>query len=169
MEMHIARFAVFSLAGLAFFAGCGSSNEDAAPDSATVENEQPAHDPHDVPLTEEQKDALRQGVTGYADAIAKIKSYRDRIRDAVAAGNPPDAHRPLDELDVILEYMPTVARDTNVARTDWERVNTSAQQLRERFDQVHAQIDAGEQPNYDAVSADVDAAISRLESISASQ
>ena len=79
------------------------------------------------------------------------------------------AHRPLDELDVVLEHVPEVARATNIPKTQWETVNTSAQALRESFNKLHAQIDAGEQPSYEAVAADIDAAISRLESVPASQ
>jgi hypothetical protein len=46
-------------------------------------------------------------------------------------------------------------------------VNTSAQQLRDSFNKVHAQIDAGEKPNYQAVSDAIETAIGRLESVPA--
>jgi hypothetical protein len=45
-------------------------------------------------------------------------------------------------------------------------VNTSAQQLRESFNKVHAQVDAGEEPDYQAVSGEIDAAIARLDGVS---
>jgi hypothetical protein len=119
------QFSFLALIGLTLLAGCGSSQEPAAGPSAPASTEQAAHDPHDVPLTDEQKDTLRQQLASYPDAVAKIKSYRDTIRDAIAAGQPAKAHRPLDELDVVLEHLTTVARDSNVARTNWESAGRS--------------------------------------------
>jgi hypothetical protein len=46
-------------------------------------------------------------------------------------------------------------------------VNTAAQGLRDSFNAVHAQIDAGETPDYDAVAADVDSALARLRAVEA--
>jgi hypothetical protein len=154
---------------VSFVVGCGSNSSPAPNDTVQTEMDAAAPDPHDIPLTDEQKEALRQGLQNYPDAVAKINSYRDAIRDAVSAGTPTQAHRPLDELDVVLEHMPEVARSSNIPKTQWETVNTSAQALRDSFNKLHAQIDAGEQSSYEAVAADIDAAISRLESVPASQ
>ena len=167
MKKELFTLASLSVVGLIFSVGCGSQNEPAAESDPPAGAAAPAHDPDDIPLTEQQKESLRQGVRSYGEALGKIKSYRDTIRDAVAAGNPAKAHRPLDELDVVLEHLPTVARNHNVPRAEWETVNTSAQLLRDSFNKVHAQIDAGEKPDYQAVSGDVDAAIGRLEAASA--
>jgi hypothetical protein len=167
MKKKLTMLALLPLLGLMFSIGCGSQDEPAPNSDSKTGTTAPAHDPDDVPLTESQKDSLRQGVKNYADALARVKSYRDTIRDAVAAGDPTKAHRPLDELDVVLEHLPAVARDNNVPRTEWETVNTSAQQLRDSFNKVHAQIDGGEKPDYQAVSGDIDGAIGRLEAVSA--
>jgi hypothetical protein len=167
MLKELTRLAFLPLVGLVFSIGCGPQSEPAPQSGSQAGTAAPAHDPGDIPLTDAQKESLRQGVKSYADALTQIKSYRDTIRDAVAAGNPAKAHRPLDELDVVLEHLSTVARDHNVPRTEWETVNTSAQQLRDSFNKVHAQIDGGEKADYQAVSADIDAAIGRLEAVSA--
>jgi len=158
--------ALLPLAGLLFSTGCNSSSETAVQSDPHAGTAAPAHDPDDVPLTDAEKEALQQGIGSYANALLEIKSYRNTIRDGVNAGDPAKAHRPLDELDVVLEYLPTVARDSNVPRTQWETVNTSAQQLRDLFNQVHTQIDAGEEPDYQAVAAGIDAAIARLDGVS---
>jgi len=147
--------------------GCDSTSDQPAANAPAAGAGEAAHDLHDVPLTQQQIEALRSGIADYSDALARIKSYRDAIRDAIAAGDPPTAHRPLDELDIVLQHLTTVARNSNVARTNWESVNTSAQQLRDLFNQVHAEIDAGAAPDFQARAADVDAAIQRLESIPA--
>ena len=128
-----------------------------------------AHHSHDDPLTDEQTKALEDGLASYEDALSKIKSYRDKIRDEIAAGEPAHAHRPLDELNVVLNKLTEVARDNNVPKSDWEAVNTNAQTLRDEFNKVHAQIDAGQEPDYDSVSASVDTAIAALEAIKASE
>jgi len=165
MKKNLFTLVSLSVIGLVFSVGCNSQSEPAAGDGPQASTLAPAHDPHDVPLTEAERESLRQSLASYADAVTQIKSFRDSIQQALASGKPAEAHRPLDELDVVLEHMPVVARDNNVPRTQWETVNTSAQQLRDSFNQVHAQIDASEEPDYGAVAADIAAALSRLEGV----
>lgn len=165
MKAQFSTCTVWIFVGLMFSLGCDSKSEPPPIQESENAAPAPAHDPDDIPLTEAQKEALRQGVKDYADALAQIESYRDTIRDAVAAGNPAKAHRPLDELDVVLEHLPTAARDSRVPKTEWEMVNTSAQQLRDSFNKVHAQIDAGEKPDYQAVSANIEEAVTRLDGV----
>jgi hypothetical protein len=161
--------ATLSMPSVAIVTGCSSETSPKPKENVQTETTAQAPDPHDIPLTEEQKEALRQGLENYAHAVAKIKSYRDAIRDAVGAGTPPAAHRPLDELDVVLEHLPSVARANNVPKAEWETVNTSAQALRESFNKLHAQIDVDETPSYEAVAAKIDAAIAKLDAVSTSQ
>ena len=68
---------------------------------------------HDILLTDAEIEALKEEAGQYEDAIAKIASYRDTIRDAIAADDSPKAHRSLDELDIILEHVPTAARNSD--------------------------------------------------------
>ena len=151
--------------------GCGGSGpapeDQAAPDlgdGGPVAAE-PAHDPDDVPITE----ADVERPADYDAAVSRIEGYRDSIRDDIAAARPTRAHRALDELDIVLDWLPEIARDGGVPRERWEEVNTAAQGLRESFNAVHAQIDAGEAPDFDAVAADVDEALARLRSVEAGE
>lgn len=122
-----------------------------------------AQDPDDVPIT--QADVARP--EDYPEAVTRIRGYRDSIRDAIAAGTPTKAHRALDELDIVLDWLPAIARDGGVPKASWEAVNTDAQRLRELFNKVHAQIDAGQPPDFDAIAGDVEQVLGRLASIQA--
>ncbi|TWT90280.1 hypothetical protein Mal64_06650 [Pseudobythopirellula maris] len=122
-------------------------------------------DPHDAPMTEAEIESLKGGLTSYSEAIAKVKSLRDSIRDAIAAGNPPGAHRPLDELDIVLGHLTTVARENDVPKSEWETINMSAQRVRELLGEVHARIDGGEAAEYETVADDIQTAIEQLEGV----
>lgn len=123
-------------------------------------------DPHDVPLTDEEIAALKEENSKYQDAIASIKQYRDTIKQECEAGHPAKAHRPLDNLDVVLEHLPKAAQNSEIPKEKWEDVNTTSQKLRDLFNQVHANIDGGKEPDYASVADEVDAAIAKLEGIS---
>ncbi len=121
----------------------------------------PAHDPDDVPITE--ADVEMPG--NYEEAIPRITSYRDTIRGAIEAGTPSKAHRPLDELDIVLNKLPSIAKDSGIPQEQWETINTSAQELRGLFNQVHSAIDEKREPDYNAVAESVDQAIEKLEQV----
>src|SRR4051812_7570033 len=156
---------------LPFLGGCGGSPPDANPASApppsrvapAPEAAHPSADPDDKPITE--ADVARP--KDFADAVARIKGYRDSIRADVTAGRPSKAHRALDELDIVLNWLPAIARDGGVPKDRWEEVNTTAQRVQELFNKVHSQIDAKQTPDYTAIAEDVDKAIGRLEAVPA--
>jgi hypothetical protein len=141
--------------------GCDGSGPAPEDQATPVPAADPAHDPDDVPITE----ADVERPADYETAVSRIEGYRDSIRDDLAAGQPTKAHRALDELDIVLDWLPEIARDGGVPRERWEEVNTAAQELRESFNAVHDQIDAGEDPDFDAVAADVEAALARLQAV----
>lgn len=165
------RFAVMPTVRLAFvfaslsgLVGCGGSTPEATapPDGSTpAPAAETATDPDDVPITE--ADVARPG--DYPEALTRIEGYRDTIRDEIAAGRPTKAHRALDELDIVLNWLPEIARDSGVPKEHWEAVNTTAQEIRELFNQVHSRIDAGQDPDYGAVSGSIDQAIGSLQDI----
>lgn len=160
----------FALAGLVFLVGCGETNPQptvppTSPAPAPQAGSTAAGDPDDVAITE--ADVRRP--TDFADAVTRIKGYRDSIRDEIAAGRPTKAHRALDELDIVLNWLPEIARDSDVPKERWEAVNTTAQQIQELFNKVHSNIDAGKDPDYASVSKDIDEAIGRLAEITASR
>jgi len=163
MTNLVTRFTFVSLITATLLAGCGKNSEPAGQTKASSENTADTHEPVEIPMTDQEIEALKQGVTSYVDALAKIKSYRDTIRDVLAAGDPHSAHRPLDELNIVLELLPTVARDNNIPKSQWETVNTSAQEISDLFNQVHAQIDGGEKGDFAAVDAEIESALARLE------
>jgi hypothetical protein len=142
-------------------AGCGKTEE---PQDQAAEGPQaaaPAHDPDDVPITE----ADVKLPANYAEALPQIKSYRDAIRGATETGTPSKAHRSLDELDIVLKKLPSIAKDSGIPAEQWEMINTTARELRNLFNQVHSAIDAKQEPYYKAVAEPIDQAIGKLEQV----
>jgi len=116
---------------------------------------------HPPPITAE--DVERPAT--FRDAIPRIIGYRDSIRGFIDSGKPHSTHVPLDELDFVLSWLPELAQADNIPRTFWEPINTTAQEIRELFNKVHARLDAEEEANYGEVAEGVDKAISRLQQI----
>ena len=131
--------------------GCGKTE---SPKVADV-------DPVDVAITE----AEGKMPATYKEALPQIKSYRDAIRTAIESGTPSKAHRALDELDIVLDKLPSIAKGSEVPKEQWETVNTSAQELRNLFNQVHSAIDAKREPDFKAVADPIDEAIAKLEKV----
>jgi len=184
---------VLALLGFSAFAGCGSSTPTPAPPPASSSSESPAAmpagteaaaetpatastettaeavDPHDIPLTEGEIAKLKEETTTYAAAMEHIKTYRDTIRDETAKGEPEKAHRSLDNVDYVLQWLPEIAQNSNVPKEQWQIVGENAQKLRDSFNQVHGNIDAAKPPEYEKVAADVDAAMTALEGVAPAQ
>lgn len=145
------KFAFPWMCVLAFTAfGCTEQKQD--------QPEPDAIDPDDVPITIADVDMPKS----YRDAVERVREYRDQIRDAIAAKIPSKAHRPLDELEFVLESMPYLARDAGVPKRQWETVVLAAEDISELFNQVHAAIDEHRKPDYAAVAEPIDDAINRL-------
>ena len=158
------------LLATALLAGCGPAESDTSPNgnaSAGTEqtDEAEAADPHDIPLTDADREKLKSDNADYAVAIASIQSYRDTIRDETTGGTPAKAHRALDNLDYVLQLLPEIAQNSGVPKSNWEEVNVTAQALRDSFDKVHTKIDAGEQPDYQSVAAEIDEAVTTIAAI----
>jgi len=172
------------------FVGCGGSNATPttspattpaetpaaipatdAPAATTTATETPAEavDPHDIPLTEEEIAKLKAETTTYAAAMEHITTYRDTIRDETTKGEAEKAHRSLDNVDYVLQWLPEVAQNSNVPKEQWQTVGENAQKLRDSFNQVHGNIDAGKPPEYEKVAVDVDSAMTALEGVAPAQ
>ena len=80
---------------------------------------------------------------------------------------PAHAHRALDKLDYVLGWLPEIAQNSNVPREQWQTVGEDSQKLRDLFNQVHANIDEGRDPDYASVAEEIDAAVERLAAIQA--
>lgn len=137
----------------------------AQPDSGS---EAEAVDPHDVPITEEQKQQLREETAKFADAVAKVKALRDAVERETKGGlpeSPFEAHQALDKADIVVQWLPEIARDSGVAKEHWETINTAANELRELFDKVHQNIDNKVDPDFASVQQPMDAKITELEGV----
>jgi cell division protein ZapA (FtsZ GTPase activity inhibitor) len=152
--------------------GCNRSQQDQA---AKPSGDRPAaeakgeYNPHDVPITEEQKAELRKQAAKFHDAVAKLKELRNATEEETKNGipqNPHNAHQALDKADLLLQWLPGIARDSGVPNEKWESVTTTANDLRTLFEQVHQNIDNKKDPNFASVAAEIDQKISQLEQIS---
>lgn len=157
------------LVGAVGLTGCDSkptppAAAPAAGPGGTADTGAPAHDPHDVPITAEDVERPKD----FADAVTRIESYRDKIKTETTTGTPSLAHRSLDELDYVLQWLPEIAQESDIPKEKWEEVNTTARELRDSFNKVHSNIDAGKEPDYAAVDEEIDAAIERLDAVDAS-
>ena len=146
-------FRICLLSLVAFVLGCGKYERPKA--------QAPATDHDDVAITE----ADVKMPASYAEALPQIQSYRDTIRTAIGAGTPGKAHRSLDELDIVLDKLPSIAKDSGVPIEQWETINTAARDLRNLFNQVHSAIDEMREPDYKAVAEPIDQAIAKLEQV----
>jgi hypothetical protein len=122
-----------------------------------------AHDPHDVAITE----ADVKKPADFKDAVARIKTYRDAIERDTATKTPGLAHRPLDELDIVLKWLPGIAKDSKAPKSQWETINTTAQELSELFKKVHTNIDEKKDPDFPGVAQAVKDGIGKLEAAAA--
>jgi hypothetical protein len=174
MSVRFPFVVLMSVAVLSFglLIGCGPTGEggdqQGAAESGSDGQDGDEVDPHDVPLTDEQKQQLRAETAKFADAVAKVKELRDAVERETKDGlpeNPFEAHQALDKADFLLPLLPEVARNSGIATEHWETVNTAASELREHFDTVHLNIDNKVDPGFTSVQPQVDAKIAELEAI----
>lgn len=101
----------------------------------------------------------------FADAVAAVKKYRDTIAGALGSSDLEKTHTPLDEVDVVLSKLGTIARDSGVPVELLPNVDTAAKALQTLFKQLHEDIDAGKTPQYAAISPGIDAALKGLDAV----
>ena len=126
------------------------------------------YNPHDAPLTEQQKTQLQEDTKQFSAAVAKIKEFRDATEAETKDGipdNPYTAHQALDQVDLVLQWLPQIGRDSGIAKEHWEQINTTASDLRTLFEKVHQNIDDQKDPDFAAVAAEIDQQLARLEAI----
>ena len=152
--------------------GCGQPKQDqpaaGGSDTPTADAGHDDYNPHDVPITEEQKAELRDHTAKFADAIAKVKELRNTVEAETKDGipeNPYKAHQALDMSDLLLQWFPEIARNSELPKDKWEEINTSANDLRTLFEQVHQNIDNKKDPDFAAVAGQIDEKIAGLEAI----
>ncbi len=168
--------AIVVVTAAAWFAltfGCGQPKQVQPPaggGAPTAVAGQDDYNPHDVPITEEQKTELRDQTARFADAVAKVKELRNAVEEETRNGipeNPYKAHQALDRADLVLQWFPEIARNSEVPKDKWEGINTSANELRTLFEQVHQNIDNKKEPDFASVAGQIDEKIAGLEAITA--
>jgi hypothetical protein len=121
------------------------------------------HDALEPPITEADVDMPAD----FSAAVVRIKEYGTRVFAAIATGTPHDAHRPLDEMDIVIGKLMPIVRSSGVSREEWDEVNSARREIRAQFDLIHAALDRGEQPDMAATRPAIDTAIKRLEDVAA--
>jgi len=175
MNVRFPTFVLLSAAVLSLgsMIGCGQQGQTGGDQEAAKQDsgdqQAEAVDPHDVPITKEQKQQLRKETAKFADAVAKVKELRDAVERETQDGipeNPFDAHQALDKADIIVQWLPKIARDSGVSNEQLEAtVTPAANELRELFDKVHLNIDKKAAPDFASVRQQMDARIAELEAI----
>ena len=120
--------------------GCGSkqpADAGATVDQADVAITAPA-DPHDTPLTDEEINQLRNETVRWSAALERIQEFAATIK---------------------LETTSKVPKD------HWQAIGENTQALRDAFNVLHANIDAGKDPGHDAVAAEIQVAVEALAAI----
>jgi hypothetical protein len=153
--------AMFLLLAVGSPSGCHHSETSAEDrDAHAVPGHHDSHDSDDVPTSE--ADLVMPA--NFREAVERIAGYCHAIEQAVAAGHPSKAHRPLDEADIVLSKLMPVVRDSGVPRRQWEAINVTSHEIREQLAVVHEAIDAGKESiNYPAEA--VSAALAQLKSL----
>ena len=156
-------FTAVAMLGLA--SGCGSKSG-----SDEKSKTSPEHgNSHDVPMTQAEKDTLKKEVDTYAKAITHIQQFRDTIKKETTTGEPEKAHRALDKLDLVLKWLPDIARDSKISDADdLGTVGTHSINLKEAFNKVHDNIDNKKKPDYEAVADKIEESVKALVAIKAS-
>ena len=160
-----------ALVGLTLSAGCGKSS----PPPSAPSGQAPAakattgdYNPHDVPITEEQKKQLREQASQFPKAVELIKELRVATEEETKNGIPKDpfkAHQALDKADLLLQWLPEIAGESAVPKGHWEEVTTTANDLRTLFEKVHQNIDNKREPDFASVAGEIDQKIARLAEI----
>lgn len=161
-------------ASFVLFTGCNRSDKEqpAKGGESKVAEHGDDYNPHDVPITEEQKAELRKQTAEFPQAVKMMESLRDSVEKETAAGipeNPYKVHQALDRADLVLQWLPEIARDSGVAKTHWETINTTASDMRTLFEQVHQNVDNKQDPNFGAVAGDLDQKLTALEEIATAE
>ena len=169
MPIRLPTFCVPTLlcVGVIFLAGCGQSDQPPATGDGepTTEAGDDDYNPHDVPITEEQKQQLLEQIAQFPKAVEVLQQLRNATERETKDGipeNPYEVHQSLDKADFVLSRLPRIAKDYRVAREHWSEVNTTANDLRNLFEKVHQNVDNKQDPDFASVAGEMDAKLARL-------
>lgn len=108
--------------------GC-SKGANSTQQSSRLEHHQAAHHP-----------------TSFADAIGQLERRDGRIQAASRDVASPKLKREIKEMLDILEWLPTIAADTDLKQRDWEAVKQQATQLTGFYNSYAATTTTGSVP-----------------------
>ena len=176
MRLSVATLLTTVITCSCFIAGCNQASQEVTgtPEAETTATDAAEGDynPHDVPITDEQKAQLKEATAKFSDAVAKLKELRTDIEEATKDGipaNPYVAHQALDTGDLVLQWLPQAASDSGVAKEHWEEINTTASELRTLLDRIHENVDNKQDPDFASVATEMDEKLARLAEIAESQ
>ena len=65
----------------------------------------------------------------------------------------------------VLQWLPDIAQTSKVPKDHWQAIGENTQALRDAFNVLHANIDAGKEPGYETVAAEIKVAVETLAAI----
>ena len=137
--------------------GCGASNTEGPRLSIEQHHD---HEPHGDDHVQSQFESL-------ADVSAKVKQFRSSIQEAFAASDMDKADGPVHEVGHLLAEIPKLAENWSLSATEQRQVNQAVDSLMDCFGALDERIHSGGSggKSFDDVAAQIDAAITELESI----
>lgn len=96
----------------------------------------------------------------YAEAIEKIEALRTAVRDNLAAKEKGKADEAVHEVGHLLEDLPKLAKSHTAE--DQTEIKQASDELIDLFGKIDEQLHADKEPDYDAVSAQVETALEKL-------
>ena len=179
MRKHISRLGLFVILawGIGAFVGCNSKPASAPPAEEHHEGDGhdhgksgSAHDDHGdtdhehAHLTEADLDLPKD----FAGAVARIKTCNDSVREALKQGDAHEAHKPADELVILVGKLLPLARDGGVPKARWKEINLLAKELGSQLDKLHAAVDSDKATGNEAILTAIDTTVAELEKVVAS-
>ena len=91
------------------------------------------------------------GPQSFHDAVAQLKEIQSQVSTAMENDDPDAAHGPLHDVGHLLNKIPELAADTELAESDWNEVKAEVDKLFEAFGEVdsafHSQGDENSDEN----------------------
>ena len=146
-----ASLAILSV--LAFAGGCGpGATANKKPEAEHGEHEH-GHDEH---AKEEPKT--------YAEAVAKVETLRNTIRDSLAKKNTDAADDAVHEIGHVIEHAPELAKKEGFAPADQEAVEKASKELFDQFDKLDVKLHEGKGATFEEHDKPVGDALEVLKS-----
>lgn len=79
----------------------------------------------------------------YAAAVRQIELRHTRIQAEIKHTELDSLKREIQELRDILEWLPTIAADSDLKKPDWETANQCATQLKKSYDAYATAVNSG--------------------------